>query len=313
MVSHLRFESSDVLVADVASMDGNPLPGASPGAHVAVRCGNDRIRHYSLLDTHEGVQPFYRFAVKREERGRGGSLWFHEFVRTGSTVYVSLPRNNFHLDTRAESYLFISGGIGITPILSMLRLMWDLGKRARLVHLCRSEQELCFGSQLRDYGSFHDVHLHFDSETGGFFDLQAELHRTTADCQIYCCGPGAVMRCVSAYGESCGRASNYHFESFGVDPLASGASAAAFVVTVHPDGRQVLVDEGETMLAALRREGFNIDSECEEGTCGTCLINVRSGVPDHRDSYLDHSERLANRSILPCVSRCVGSHLVIEI
>ncbi|MGE0807979.1 MAG: 2Fe-2S iron-sulfur cluster-binding protein [Burkholderiaceae bacterium] len=297
-------------------LGGGPaeLPAYEPGAHVAVQCGGDMVRHYSLsgCGADRGV---YELGVKLDPETRGGSRWIFEHARPASTLRVSAPRNHFPLVGDAPAYLFLSGGIGITPIIAMLHALRRSNRRARLVHLCRSREQLAFADWLDELAAFHDVHLHFDSEAGGVYDLQAELQRCPADTEIYCCGPAPMIAAVQELAGRDGRADRLHVEFFAPPAAPDGADRddCEFVVVQHRTGRRIPVPATKTMLAALRDAGFEMKSQCEYGVCGWCMVGVVDGEPAHFDSYLTAAEKAANKLVLPCVSRCAGTTLTLDI
>jgi len=319
VVASVEWPVPDVLVIRLRRSDGMPLPAFEPGAHVAVECGEQGVRHYSLCGALDDAHS-YTLGIKVAADGRGGSRWIAEQAREGGPLRISTPRNHFPMEEGAPAYLFLSGGIGITPMLPMLRRLQQLGIRARLVHLCRTPAEHAFAAWLHELGAFHDIHLHCDSEAGGLYDLEAELQRAPADASVYCCGPGRMMSAVQSHGERLGHGNRYHFEFF-APPVASalpssateGSNDAEFVVVQQSTGREVPVLESETMLAALRKAGVAVKSECEYGVCGWCATGVVEGTPRHLDSYLTEKEREANNVVLPCVSRCVGPRITLAL
>jgi vanillate O-demethylase ferredoxin subunit len=195
----------------------------------------------------------------------------------------------------------------------MLRSLRGKGKRARLVHLCRAPSEFSFRDTLEELGASHDVHVHFDSVAGGLYDVVRELKRTPRDAEVYCCGPAPLMRAVREFGEAEGLIQSYHFEFFSADPDVAERTGSVFKVVLNSTGREVPVEEGETILAALRNAGISVESECEEGVCGTCAVRVVAGTPDHRDQFLTDAERQENGIILVCVSRAKSKRLVLDI
>lgn len=302
----------DTLLLRLRSATGDPLPPHEPGAHVALKCGEGVTRHYSLTGArqHAGL---YELGIKRAENSEGGSRWVFEHVVVGSQLLISRPRNHFPLVEGAGRFLFLSGGIGTTPIISMLYELQARGVRARLVHLCRSREDLGFESWLSELAGFHDVHLHFDADAG-LFDLQAELGRAHAQTHVYCCGPTGMMDAVRQYGEAAGRAERFHFEYFAAPQVQRDeAQDGEFTVVQGSTGRRIAVPKTKTMLAALRDAGLTMKSECEYGVCGWCAVGVTDGVPAHFDSYLTAAEKEANKLVLPCVSRCTSASITLDI
>ncbi len=305
--------SADTRLLRLASDRAEPLPPAEPGAHIAIRCGEDCIRHYSLTGSRN--QPgIYELGVKLARDGLGGSRWIFEHLAVGSRVRISAPRNHFPLKVGQERLLFLSGGIGITPIVPMLYALRERGVRSRLVHLCRSPADLGFHEWIRELASFHDVHVHFDSENVGLYDLEAEIDHSGKDAAIYCCGPSSMLDAVRAHCERTGREQALHFEYFSAPAAAPAApQESEFVVIQHSTGRRIPVAATKTMLAALREAGIEMQSECEYGVCGWCAVGVLDGTPAHFDSYLTTAEKEANKMVLPCVSRCSSATIRLDI
>lgn len=302
----------DTLLVRLRSATGDPLPPHEPGAHVALKCGEGATRHYSLTGArrHAGL---YELGIKRAENSQGGSRWVFDHVAVGSRLLISRPRNHFPLVAQAGQFLFLSGGIGATPIISMLYELQARGIRARLVHMCRSREDLGFQSWLSELAAFHDVHLHFDADAG-LFDLQAELGRAPAESHVYCCGPTGMMDAVRQHGEAAGRAERFHFEYFAAPQVQRDeAQDGEFTVVQASTGRRIAVPKTKTMLAALREAGLTMKSECEYGVCGWCAVGVKDGVPAHFDSYLTAAEKEANKLVLPCVSRCTSATITLDI
>lgn len=302
----------DTLLLRLRSATGEPLPPYEPGAHVALACGEGVIRHYSLTGArlHPGL---YELGIKRAENSQGGSRWVFDHAAVGSRLLISRPRNHFPLLAEAGQFVFLSGGIGATPIISMLYELQARGIRARLVHMCRSREDLGFQSWLSELANFHDVHLHFDADAG-LFDLEAELGRSHGDAHVYCCGPTGMMDAVRRHGEAAGRADHFHFEYFAAPQVQRDeAQDGEFTVVQGSTGRRIAVPKTKTMLAALREAGIALKSECEYGVCGWCAVGVKDGVPAHFDSYLTAAEKEANKLVLPCVSRCTSASITLDI
>ena len=302
----------DTLLLQLAAPAG-VLPGYRPGAHVAVECGAGVIRHYSLTGGggHAGV---YELGVKLAADTRGGSRWIFDHARPGVRLRISAPRDHFPLCDAAPGYLFLSGGIGLTPIVAMLHALRARNVRARLVHMCRAPDDLAFGDWLAELGRFHDVQLHFDATAGGVYDVQSELERAAADTEVYCCGPAGLMAAVQAFGERSGRAGHFHFEFFSAaEAPAPAGPEDEFVVIQASTGRRIPVPATKTMLAALRDAGLEMKSECEYGVCGWCAVGVRDGEPRHFDAYLTAAEKAGGKLVLPCVSRCASPTLTLDL
>ncbi|WP_397475865.1 PDR/VanB family oxidoreductase [Pusillimonas sp.] len=304
--------TSDILHVRLISATNDSLPIHEPGAHVALKCGPDIVRHYSLTGPceHEGL---YDLAIKLSPTSQGGSSWVFDQVKVGSSLRISSPRNNFPLVQSDDPYLFLSGGIGITPIISMLYRLRRQNIRARLIHMCRTPEDLGFESWLSDLCGFHDVRLHYDSHDGQL-DLDTVLGRREPNCQVYCCGPTGMMEVVRNYGAQVNALDRFHFEYFALAQAPEQADGdCEFTVIQKSTGRTIRVLKTKTMLASLREAGIEMKSECEYGVCGWCAVKVLEGTPAHFDSYLTNAEKEANELVLPCVSRCKSKSIVLDI
>ncbi|WP_143229729.1 PDR/VanB family oxidoreductase [Actinophytocola xanthii] len=279
---------------------GSRLPAYEPGAHVVVSTPAGHRRAYSLVEP-GGAQPReYVLCVRRDTDGRGGSVSMHDDVAVGTTLVVSAPANRFPL-APSPRYLFIAGGIGITPIRAMVRRLRAAGRAGvRLLYLTRSAAETPF---LEEFAGPEDTVHH--SGGRGRLDLWPYLGVPDDDVRIYCCGPPALVRAVRTLTAHW-RLSRIHLEEF-----AAGHRqlSSPFTAVWAPDGRRVGVPAHLSLLAALRGEGVRVGSSCEAGVCGTCRVAVLDGEVEHADSVLTESERVA--SMVACVSRARSTELVV--
>ncbi len=309
-VSAINRESDCVLSLVLEHPLEEALPEWEPGAHVDVMLPNGVLRQYSLCS--EPGKPDWRIAVLREPNGRGGSAYVHDQLQPGTKVQIRAPRNNFALAAATE-YVFIAGGIGITPILPMIRRAAEGSVPWRLVYLGRSRKSMAFLDELEAYGS--NVHIHADDENG-LFPLAELLNTPDAGFHLYTCGPGPLLKVIQSMTASWVDQSRFHFEKFVPDPADAGAAAPvagdhAFTVELS-DGTEVEVGADTSILKALEDAGVPVLSSCREGICGTCETTVLSGEIDHRDSLLSEDERAAMDTMMICVSRCRGRRLVLE-
>jgi phthalate 4,5-dioxygenase reductase component len=288
---------------------GQPLPPFAAGAHIKVRAPNGSVRKYSLCNN-PSDRCRYVITVKREASGRGGSISLVDHVRENDLLLTSLPENAFPLVPTASSYLFIAGGIGITPILSMIRSF----AQARpvpwtLYYLSRAPECTAFLGELGGSHPNGHVTIHHDfGDPEQFFDLWPVLERPTG-AHIYCCGPQALMNVVR---DMTGHwpSSKVHFESF-KDEVEVRPTDRPFAVTLARSGRTISVPVGLTILRALRDAGCQVTSSCESGTCGTCRTGLLAGDADHRDMVL-MPEEMTNQ-IMICVSRSKAGELVLDL
>jgi phthalate 4,5-dioxygenase reductase subunit len=289
---------------------GRALAPFSPGAHLEVRVPGGSVRKYSLCNA-PALADCYELAVKRQADGRGGSVALVDGVRTGDTLACSPPRNDFALDPRARDFVFIAGGIGITPIMSMVRHLAASGELPfRLYYLTRSPQATAFRRALEHPGLRERVVLHHDGgDAAQAFDLWPVLERP-GSAHVYCCGPRPLLEAVR---DMTGHwsASRVHFESFADAAATRTAADRPFDVRLARSGRTVQVGADVSILDALRNAGLTLASSCESGTCGTCRTALLAGEADHRDLVLDDAGR--ERAIMICVSRARGDVLELDL
>lgn len=295
-----------VVLLTMVHPHGRPLPPWTPGAHLDLILRPDLIRQYSLCgDPQDRYE--YQIAVLCEPEGRGGSRHIHENLARGDTVTVRGPRNNFSL-VPADRYLFIAGGIGITPILPMLSQVSALRADWLLVYGGRTRASMAFRNRLTGrYGE--RVQIMPQDETG-LLDLKSLLLEPREGTAIYCCGPGALIIAVE---EHCSGwpPGTLHVERF--TPKQDAGSHTAFEIVLARSGHRLTVPPDRSILSVVEEAGIAALSSCREGTCGTCETAVLDGVPDHRDSLLTESERAAGDTMMICVSRARSPHLVLDL
>jgi len=286
------------------------LPAFAPGSHVSIRVPSGAMRNYSLCnDPHERDR--YVVAVKRDETGRGGSISLIDGMRPGDTVEITPPRNLFKLVTSAPSYIFVAGGIGITPILSMIRYLSATGdKPFHLYYLTRNATGTAFLPELSgpEFAGRVTVH-HDEGNPDNAFDLWPVFEDPTK-AYIYCCGPRPLM---DAVRDMTGHwpETAVHFEDFGSDLVRPRADDIPFEIQLGRGGPVLEVPVGATVLETIRAHGRATPSSCESGTCGTCRTAVLDGEPDHRDLVLNEAERKS--AMMICVSRAKSGVLVLDL
>ena len=307
----LRVLQSRVLATDIREFtlvdpEGGELPAFTPGSHLLVQAPIGVTRRYSLCDAPD-ERGHYTIAVKRERAGRGGSISMVDDLRVGDTLYVSTPRNEFELKEGAPGYVFVAGGIGITPIRSMIRHLQRTSDRPwKLYYLCRDAAGTAYGDELADPALRRKVVLHHDQgDPAQAYDLWPVLEKPKG-AHLYCCGPTGLM---AAVRDMTGHwsSSAVHFEDFAVRNVTRSADDRPF--TVRFEGEAIEVAADESILHALRAKGHRIPSSCESGTCGSCRMRLLAGEADHRDLVLTDEERLT--SIMVCVSRARSPELTI--
>lgn len=299
--------SDGVVVLTLRHPDGARLPDWAPGAHVDLILPTGAVRQYSLCgDRFDAFR--YRVGVLREPDGRGGSAYVHDVLAVGHTVGVGGPRNHFPL-VPSERYLFVAGGIGITPLLPMVRQADALGADWTLVYGGRTRASMAFLDELAAHGD--RVHLVPEDEHG-CIDLPRRLADPRPDVAVYCCGPGPLLDAVE---RACAhwRPHALRTERFVAKEQSAPVRDEPFEVELARTGRSVTVTPGRTVLEAVRSVGVDVLSSCRQGTCGTCETDVLDGLPDHRDSILDDADRAANDCMFVCVSRSRTDRLVLDL
>ncbi|GAA3236648.1 PDR/VanB family oxidoreductase [Pseudonocardia petroleophila] len=293
-----------VLALTLRDPSGADLPSWEPGAHVDLLLKDDLVRQYSLCGD-PADRSTWRVAVLREPDGRGGSAFVHDALRPGDTVRVRGPRNHFALEP-APRYVFVAGGIGITPILPMLAAATAAGAQWRLVYGGRSAASMAFVDDLRAaHGDRVEIR---PQDEHGLLDLDV----FAPDTLVYCCGPAPLL---DAIEERCpdGSLRVERFAPKHVGGAAADGSGDSFEVELSSSGTVLTVPVDRTVLETLEGAGVDILSSCREGTCGTCETGVLSGEVDHRDSLLTDAEQAAHDTMFVCVSRAACGRLVLDL
>lgn len=278
---------------------GAELPRWQPGCHLDVHLPSGRRRQYSLCcDPADASR--YTVAVRAVPDGGGGSLEMHA-LEPGATVTVRGPRNGFPF-VGSGSALFVAGGIGITPIIAMVRQARESGMDWQLVYSGRSRETMAF---LDEIGTWEEdrVHVLTDDEHGlpSASDL---LGRATPGGSVYCCGPGPMLDLVRTHVDAT-EAAELHIERFGAPPVVGGVP---FEVELAGTGEVLQIPADQSILEVVRRRHPGIGYSCRQGFCGTCRVRVLAGTPDHRDTRSDGSD-----SMLICVSRSADDRLVLDL
>ena len=304
--------AKDITLIALSSTDGAALPAFEAGSHLTVRTPLGANRQYSLCsDPANTLQ--YEIAIKREGRGRGGSLSLVDSVRAGSELLVGPIANNFALQNSEDQALFIAGGIGITPFISMIHQLRasnnSNSNNFKLFYLARDHEHTAFKSFLAplvDEGSAIIHHDHGDAAKQ--FDLWPILE-TPTEAHIYCCGPKSLMDSVRDMAGHWPQ-KQIHFENFNAD-IALHDTDSAFVVAINSSSCEFQVEAGESILNTLRANGIDVASSCESGTCGSCRVGLIEGIADHRDLVLFDDEK--DSHIMVCVSRAKTARLVLDL
>ncbi|MFD2416559.1 PDR/VanB family oxidoreductase [Amycolatopsis pigmentata] len=312
-VTSARLEADDVISIVLADPAGRVLPDWRPGAHLELALPSGLLRQYSLCGSPEN-RTEYRIAVLREANGRGGSRELHDTGLVGKTLKVNGPRNHFEL-VPSSRYLFIAGGIGITPILAMVR---SLGSSVpwSLHYGGRTRSSMAFTDELCRIGGARVALSPQDED--GLLDVDAIVGGADESTAIYCCGPAPLLEAVREACARLARGASLHIERFTASPAGSKVPAAngentTVAVELRRSGVTVQAGPERSILDAIREIVPEAPYSCTEGYCGSCEVRVIEGVPDHRDEILTAEEREGGRTMFPCVSRALSERLVLDI
>lgn len=288
-------------------------PSAEPGAHIDVYLANGLVRQYSIYQaTPDGRG--YRIAVQLDSASRGGSAWLHQQTKVGDALSISVPRNAFPL-VAAQRYLFIAGGIGITPIFSMLHAVRAREDDYKLFYCTRSAHCTAFRETLSASDHASSVRfIHDDGDLSRGLDLRSAIGAFDALAHLYCCGPTGLMSAVRQAASDLGwPESHLHFEYFKRSEELPAAGAHMFRIRIASTDEVFDVGPNDTVLEVLRAHDYIIDSSCEQGLCGTCRVGVLAGIVDHRDEVLASADKEANSAMTVCCSRAFSEELVLDL
>jgi ferredoxin-NADP reductase len=286
-------------------LGGAELPPWYPGAHLTLELPTGDTRQYSLCGD-PAERHHYDIAVLREPQSRGGSEWIHRSLHPGMTVRVWAPRNHFPL-VPAPEYLFVAGGIGITPLRAMIESL--PARRAwRLIYLGRTRATMAYLPELLErYPG--QIYVYARDEHPARLDVREIVGRLAVDgVEVYCCGPESLIEDV----EAAAPAHRFHAEHF--EPVARPPMIAQPLrLSLARSGMELSVPEDRSVLDVLEENRVPVLASCRRGVCGSCELRVIDGVPEHRDSVLGDAEKQELGIMFPCVSRAHGEHLVLDI
>jgi ferredoxin-NADP reductase len=310
VVERRHAAAEEVVTLLLRRADGGELPPWTPGAHIDLVLTPSLTRQYSLCGS-PADSDTWRIGVLRDPHSRGGSRHVHDRLETGSRVRARGPRNHFPL-VDAPRYLFIAGGIGITPLLPMIKRAVEAGAEWRLLYGGRRRASMAFLDELAVHGDRVEV---CPEDERGLLDLASALGEPRDDTLVYCCGPEPLLAAVEARCASW-PAGSLRVERFAAKPQATEAAAGAeqaFELALQRSGITITVPPDRSILDMCEEAGVSLLASCREGICGTCETSVLEGVPDHRDSVLSEEERASGELMMLCVSRCLSQRLVLDL
>ena len=307
---NIRLEAEGIASYEFVPVNGTPLPAFTAGAHIDLHLPREMVRSYSLVNAPSDAGR-YVVAVQRDPQGRGGSAWMHEAPRVGDRFRISAPSNDFALAEDARQSVFIAGGIGITPVMSMLRRLDALGRDWKLHYASRTPEQTAFIDELRSLQRHDDQDAFCVGATReARLSIPAIVEAAPRDAHLYCCGPG---RMIEDFLDACAArpAAQVHYERFSASSEA--ATEGGFEVVLKKSGQRFEIAPGKTILDTLLDAGLDIPYSCMEGVCGTCETKVLEGTPDHRDLILTEEERAAGKSMMICCSGSKSETLVLDL
>jgi tetrachlorobenzoquinone reductase len=310
-VTHL---ARDVSAFEFRAADGPPLLPFTAGAHVDFILPNGVRRSYSLCNSQDETHR-YVVGVKKASPSRGASVYLHEQLRIGAEIDIAPPRNNFSLVESAPHSVLIAGGIGVTPIWSMLRRLVALGVSWELHYASPTPKDAAFLDELQQLAAadLSRVNLAFSHEPGGRkLDLDEIVAKASSGSHFYACGPARMLDAYEKATAGLPR-ERVHVERFAGAGEAIRLSGSDFDIALARSDKTFHVPADKSILDVLLDEGVEVDFSCMDGVCGSCKVQVLEGMPDHRDVVLDAEERAANGSMMVCCSRALSERLVLNL
>jgi tetrachlorobenzoquinone reductase len=316
LVRSITLLAADTVGVEFVASDDNKLPAFEAGAHVDVLLPDGIRRSYSLCnwptDRHR-----YVIGVKKANPSRGASSYIHDRLRVGQRIEITRPRNNFPLAPSATRNVLIAGGIGITPVWSMIQTLESERKSWKLYYAARTAKDAAFLNELQALSLAHpgNIDIRFDHEPGvAMLDIKDIVNENAGvGVHFYACGPSPMLDAFEAATKSIPEA-NRHLERFSAEARQSSDGAQSeYEAVLAKSGMTLRITPEKSLLDTLLDAGVNVDFSCMEGICGSCRVAVREGLPDHRDHVLSEEERARNDSVLVC---CCGSRtqrLVLDI
>jgi ferredoxin-NADP reductase len=310
VVVRRKWPTADGVMAFELEPVTGELPTVQPGAHVDVHLPNGLVRQYSLTNG-PGEQERYRIGVKLEPASQGGSTCLHHAVSEGDVLAISRPHSNFTLRRDAVRTVLLAGGIGVTPLLAMAQALANSERGYELHVFAQSAAHLAFAEILDQLGDAVVTHLGLDP-AATLAEMESILGPFRTLSQLYVCGPAPMLEAARAIATRLDWPDEtVHFEYFKNTRVLDDHSS--FEVELARSGFTVVVPAGRSILEVVREHGVSVPSSCEQGACGSCVVTVLGGRPDHQDVYLRESEHARGDRMTVCVSRSASPRLVLDL
>lgn len=287
------------------------LPAYTAGAHIDVHVSSEIVRQYSLVKLPE-LDNQYMIGVLKDQNSRGGSEQVHAEFTVGREIKISAPRNLFALEEKAEHYILFAGGIGITPILSMALELHQQQKSFELHYCVRTLEHAAFQKQLLNSPIAEHCFLHMDDQPLTKLDLSKILKPYHPQQHIYVCGPGGFIDHIHRIAlENGWTEQQFHKENF--SNTVDHSHDQSFELVLVDSNRILLVPANKSALEILLENELDVDCSCEQGICGSCVLEVIDGEIEHHDQFLTDAEKSSNKLFTPCCSRAKSKQLVIRL
>lgn len=312
-IRQIREEAKGIHSYELVAQEGALLPTFSAGSHLDIHLPSGTIRQYSLSND-PAEQHRYVIGVLRDERGCGGSTELHQHLHVGSTVLASHPRNHFHLDESAAHVVLLAGGIGITPLKSMVHRLRTLGTAFSLHYCARSLENIAFAEELQALAGPEALHLHLDGgNPDRGLDIAALFAALPAACSVYYCGPAGFMAACAEAARQIPGLPVYceHFKAPASVAVVQQAQPGSRFIEIHSTGQRIAVNLGQSLVDALDGAGVEIPVSCQSGLCGTCKTAYLSGDIEHADCILSQAEQ--TQYLTPCCSQIRSGTLVLDL
>ncbi len=312
VISCIKEEALDIKSFTIQPIDKSlNLPSYTPGAHIDLHLKNGVVRQYSLVGSIDGKNE-YKVAVLKDKDSRGGSETLHLTYKVGDELTISEPRNLFPLNLNSEKYILFAGGIGITPIISMALYLSEIKKDFELHYFCRSLENIAFHQEIISSDFANNVFFHLDSDSSTKANLEEIIGTTNLKHEIYICGPaGFIDYILNSAREFGWHNNNLNKESF--KNIIETVNDESFELVLAKSNRTFIIPQEKTVLDILLENDCEVESSCEQGICGACVLEVLEGEPDHKDQFLTDQEKQKNDCFTPCCSRSKSKRLVINL
>ena len=286
------------------------LPTFHAGAHIDVKLQNGLIRQYSLTNGPTETD-HYSIAIKIEKNGEGGSQIISKSVSVGDVIAISSPHNNFPLLRNSTHTIFIAGGIGVTPLLSMAKVLQSMRLSYEFHYFTQSNNQFAFQKDFQNFNDFTTTYKDLTKDQT-LSEIKSILNKPRASNRIYVCGPGSMIQSTIEIGINLGwNEENIRYEYFKNDNKIDLSST--FKIELARSAISIEVPSGKSILEILRENGINLLSSCEQGACGTCKVKVLEGKINHQDVFLSSAEKARGDVMLTCVSRAKSKRLILDI